>query len=178
MPYSDFIERLFLTPGTLSRLFPSDPREISRILQIREVQDGALMGDELPHDPSLVLILRSLLFYFFDALDDARWAIQSVEGDHAAYVRAMIHRRMGDMQSTKDLYARAGLHPAFHGMHRAAAQRSPQMAKQFNWDPYMFTLMCEQYKFGAQEEESELLFLQKIEFEHIFDYTWRQLQPR
>jgi hypothetical protein len=47
------------------------------------------------------------------------------------------------------------------------------MARQSNWDPYLFTGECEKAKFGA-ENVAELLALQRVEFDAAFDYTWRQ----
>lgn len=171
--YSDLIDRLLLTPDTLTRIFPTASREIERVLRVREADEAALLGGNTAKDARMVGCLRGLLFYLFDALTDAEASIRDLGGDNAAYISAMIHRRLGDIENAKNLYTRAGAHPAFYAMHREACERSPSMAKQFNWDPYVFVLMCEQYKFADNESEEELIFLQRVEFDHILDYTWR-----
>ena len=48
------------------------------------------------------------------------------------------------------------------------------MARQSNWDPYLFTGECEQARFGETESLKELATLQRLEFEALFDYCWRQ----
>ena len=48
------------------------------------------------------------------------------------------------------------------------------MAKQLNWDPYLFVGLCEQEKFGATQNRRTLSQLQRIEFDALFDYVWRQ----
>ena len=51
---------------------------------------------------------------------------------------------------------------------------SAVMARQSNWDPFLFTGECEQAHFGETESLPELITLQRAEFEVLFDYCWRQ----
>ena len=62
----------------------------------------------------------------------------------------------------------------FSELHRAASEHSAVMARQSNWDPYLFTGQCEQARFGADELAGEMAALQRVEFDSIFDYCWRQ----
>jgi hypothetical protein len=48
------------------------------------------------------------------------------------------------------------------------------MARQSSWDPYLFTGQCEQARFGDHELVKELAALQRVEFEVLFDYCWRE----
>ena len=51
---------------------------------------------------------------------------------------------------------------------------SSDIARQSNWDPYLFTGACEQARFGETEGLKELSRIQRLEFEILFDYCWRQ----
>ena len=118
--------------------------------------------------------MRGGLFYAIDALDDAHAFFQNAKGDLAAYWHGMMHRREGDFENARHWYRRAGALPCFATLHRAASEFSADMARQQNWDPYLFTGECEQARFGAEENVRELVRLQRVEFEGLFDYCWRQ----
>ena len=48
------------------------------------------------------------------------------------------------------------------------------MAKQSNWDSYLLVQLYEQYRFGDSDLEEELRRLQRVEFDQIFRFTYRQ----
>jgi hypothetical protein len=58
-------------------------------------------------------------------------------------------------------------------MHARAADVSPLMRRQLDWDPYAFVGQCEQARFGGDVNQKELVALQRIEFQVMFDYLWR-----
>jgi hypothetical protein len=99
--------------------------------------------------------------------------VQDLSGDVAAYWHGMIHRREGDFDNARYWFRRAGELPHFAALHREASAESAVVARQTNWDPYLFTMLCEQHKFGG-EDTDHLVELQRIEFQVTFNYTWRQ----
>lgn len=176
-PYSDLVTRLFLIPRQLERLFPTDPVEIEQIIRVRESDDTALTdGAEVSSNDGL-RIVRAGLFYYFDALDEAMATLPDPADLNGAYWRAMIFRRLGDIENAKTALRAVGEHPIYNYLHARVAEQSANMAKQMTWDPYLFVSMAEQNKYGDQDSVEELVFLQQTEFEVMFDYVWRATVP-
>ena len=83
--------------------------------------------------------MRAGLFYFHNALDDATSRRKRYEGDLAAYWHGMVHRREGDFDNARYWMRRAGEQPGFQEMQsRASDGGAPHMARQSNWDPFLF----------------------------------------
>jgi hypothetical protein len=47
------------------------------------------------------------------------------------------------------------------------------MGRQSNWDPYVLVGQCEQARFGGDVDQKELVALQRLEFDVMFDQLWR-----
>ena len=172
--YSDLIDRIFLQDGLLEKLTPSEPLNTTLLLRVRAADDAAVSGGKAVGDAKNFALVRGGLFYAIDALDEAHSFFQDAKGDLAAYWHGMLHRREGDFENARYWFRRAGVLPCFATLHRAASEFSADMARQQNWDPYLFTGECEQARFGAEENVRALVRLQRVEFDGLFDYCWRQ----
>ena len=172
--YGDFIDRLFIHEELLRKLIPSEPTNTELLLRVRAVEDAALSGGRTIGDPGSFELVRGALFYALDALNEAHAFFQDAPGGLGSYWHGMLHRREGDFDNARYWFRRAGELPCFGDLHRAASAFSADMAKQANWDPYLLTGECEQARFGAEESVAELVRLQRVEFDGVFDYTWRQ----
>lgn len=173
-PYPDLIERLLLQPGTLERLFPTewfDPVQVSRV---REATEAELTGGRLPKDPACVPLLRALLLYRFDAIDDAHRIVQDDASGPGAYLHGMIHRREGDLDNARYWFRRTGPLTFFGDLHRVASAVSPDAAKQSDWDPYLFVGLVEQARFGASDLLPMCVALQMAEFDVVLADVWRR----
>jgi hypothetical protein len=176
--YSDFIDRLLLNPGLLGKLMPAEPLDWELPGKIRDATDAVLSGGKEMEDPRMFTLVRGGLFYAADALDDAHRIFQEGPGDLASYWHGMVHRREGDFDNARYWFSRAGQLPIFDRMHGAAANLSSNMAKQSSWDAYLLTGMCEQAKFGDRDAIPECVRLQRVEFDAMLDYCWRQSRLR
>lgn len=172
--YSEFIDRILRTEKLLEKLTPSEPLDWDLPRRIREADDAALAGDQAIGAPAPFALVRGGLLYAVDALAPAHVIFQEAAGDLGAYWHGMLHRREGDFDNARYWFRRAGAPPFFAALHRVASGVSPDMARQSGWDPYLFTGQCEQARFGAEELVGEMVKLQRIEFDAIFDYCWRQ----
>jgi hypothetical protein len=172
--YSDFVDRLFRHEELLKKLTPSEAWSTDLILEIREADDATLAGGKAIGQPAHFGLVRGGLLYAVDAIHEAHTFFQDAKGDLGAYWHGMMHRREGDFDNARYWFRRAGALPCFAALHREASQFSADQAKQLSWDPYLFTGECEQARFGAEESVAELVRLQRVEFDGLFAYTWRQ----
>lgn len=176
--YSDFIDRLLLNPDLLGKLTPTEPVSWELPGKIRDATDEVLGGGKEIGDKKMFALVRGSLFYAVDALDDAHRIFQDDPGDLGSYWHGMMHRREGDFDNARYWFRRAGRLPIFDRMHGAAANLSANMAKQSSWDAYLLTGMCEQAKFGDTDAIPECRRLQRVEFDELLNYCWRQSRLR
>ncbi len=174
MRYSEFTDRLLSREDLLKILTPTDSLDRDLVRSLRESGDAVLAGEKILADAEMFAQVRGGLFYALDALPEAHAFFQESSGDTGAYWHGMLHRREGDFDNARYWFRRAGVLPFFSEMHRNATAHSAAMARQSNWDPYLFTGQCEQARFGADDIAGEMVALQRIEFDAIFDYCWRQ----
>jgi len=172
--YSDFVDRILREEGLFRKLVPTEPLDYELLLKLRATDDATISGQQAIGKPAMFTLVRGGLFYALDAIDEAHKIFQDSPGDLGSYWHGMMHRREGDFDNARYWFRRAGVLPFFGAMHHAASQISPVMARQSNWDPYLFTGECEQARHGETESLKELAGLQRVEFEVLFDYCWRK----
>lgn len=172
--YSDLVDRVFLQEKLLRKLIPTETSDLDLVLRIRAADDATLSGGKTPGNPATFALIRGALLYATDAIHEAHRIFQDAPGDLGSYWHGMMHRREGDFDNARYWFRRAGVLPFFNGLHRAASAHSSVMARQLNWDPYLFTGECEQARFGDTDSLKSLAALQRVEFEELFDYCWRQ----
>jgi len=172
--YSALVDQLTIRGDLLKKLHPTEPMDVKTILQIRQASDEDVAGKNPVQNQAMFTLVRAGLFYLYDAIDESHALIKDLSDDTSAYWHGMIHRREVDFENARYWFRRTGTHPTFSEMQSQASRHSAVMATQMNWDPYLFVGLCEQYKFGAVENHQELIQLQRVEFDVIFDYVWRK----
>ena len=170
--YSDLVDRLLEYGDLLLKLRPTEVADTAKLLRIRAADDATVCGGQAIVEPSMFALVRGGLLYAIDAIDESHVVVQGIDGDVSAYWHGMIHRREGDFDNARYWFRRAGALTFFGELHRRASQVASVFAAQSNWDPYLFTGLCEQDKFGDTEMRDQLVKLQRIEFDAIFDYVW------
>jgi len=171
--YSEFVDRIFLHDDLLRKLHPAEVFDHQLVARVRNADEAAVLGGEKAKNAAMFPLVRGGLFYALDALHDGHTLFQDAHDDLGSYWHGMMHRREADFDNARYWFRRAGTLPVFNAMQRASAEHSADMAKQPNWDPYLFTGQCEQARHGASELIPELLELQRVEFDVLFDYCWR-----
>lgn len=172
-PYSDFVERVLLFEDTLQRPLPDGPQDIEMILRIRAASDADLIGSAWLEDRSLIPLLRAGLFYFHDAVEESCRHAELPRGPLADYWRQMIYRRLGEFELARHYGRSAGELPPFQLMLRLVKDDCPAMARQANWDAYLVNSLTEQFRFGESDLLPQLRRLQRVEFTHLYRYTWK-----
>jgi len=172
--YAPFIDGLLSNTSLLKRLRPTELADPIAMIRVRESTDNQLTDGRAITSEKFFPLVRAALLYAVDALDESYRIASQITDDTAVYWCGMNHRREGDFFNARSCFRRVGTHPAFGLLHSAAADVSADMAKQWDWDPYLFVGMCEQEKFGDNKHSTELIKLQRIEFETMFDYVWRK----
>lgn len=172
--YSDFVDRIFRHDGLLKKLVPTEALDYPLLQQLRATDDATISDRKAIGKPQNFALVRGGLFYALDAIDEAHKIFQDSHSDLGSYWHGMMHRREGDFDNARYWFRRSGELPFFGELHGVASNYSADMARQSNWDPYLFTGECEQARFGETEGLKELVELQRLEFEVIFAYCWRQ----
>ena len=172
LKYSPFIDKLLSRSDVLQVLQPKEPLLWKLSDEYRGLSDADLANGRDILDPRQFLLIRGGILYALDELDDAHRIFQDETSAEGSYWHGMMHRREGDFDNARYWFRRAGRLPAFADMRDAAGGASPDMARQETWDPYLFTGLCEQARFGAQELVPECQKLQRAEFDVLFHRAW------
>jgi hypothetical protein len=169
-----FIDGILEDEDLLEKLCPTETGYVASLRAIRAATDEELTGGKTPADPEALTLVRAALLYAHDAIDEAHRIAQDGSSGAASYLHGMIHRREGDFDNARYWFRRSGRLGFFDDLHAATASISADMAKQENWDPYLFTGLCEQDEFGDHSRREVLVELQRREFDAFFDYVWRK----
>ena len=157
----------------LLRLVPSEPGHPDTLRQIRAAKEEELTGGAVLGHASYLPLIRAGLLYAYDAIDESHRIVKEIVTDEASYWHGMLHRREADFENARYWFRRTGRLGVFAEMHARAAGVSALMGRQTDWDPYVLVGQCEQARFGGDVNQKELVALQRIEFEVMFDYLWR-----
>jgi hypothetical protein len=170
--YSKFIDRLLHRADLLQELQPTEPLLWKLSDEFRGLSDADLADGKQIADARQFALARGGILYALDQLDDAHRIFQEESTSDGSYWHGMMHRREGDFDNARYWFRRAGHLPFFADLHETTRTASPAMARQETWDPYLFTGLCEQARFGARELVPECQRLQRAEFEAIFHRAW------
>jgi len=171
--YPPLVKELLAEEDLLTRLRPTEPGHPDLLRRIREATEQELTGGAVLADATYPRLVRAGLLYAYDAVGECHRIVQGLGTDEASYWHGMAHRREGDFENARYWYRRTGRLRVFPEMHARAAGVSTLMGRQPDWDPYVLVGQCEQARFGGDVDQKELVALQRIEFEVMFEALWR-----
>ena len=172
--YSDIVGAVLRDEDLLKKLRPTETSNVNLLLKIRSTSDADLAGGRAIANPPMLALVRAGLVYACDALTESHMIVQAIPGDEASYWHGMIHRREGDFENARYWFRRTGTLGVFDDIHRAASAVSSVVAAQPNWDPYLFTGLCEQEKYGDHDLRDTCVKLQAVEFRGMLENAWRK----
>ena len=170
---SPLANELLAEEDLLLRLRPTEPGSPDALRRIREAEESELTGGAVLADATYPRLIRAALLYAYDGIDESHRIVQELVSGYASYWHGMLHRREGDFENSRYWYRRTGRLGVFSEMHARASAVSPLMGRQDNWDPYLLVGQCEQARFGGDVDQKELVGLQKVEFDVMFEHLWR-----
>jgi hypothetical protein len=171
--YSPFANELLAEEDLLLRLVPTEPGHPDALRSIRDATEHDLTGGAVMADVTYPRLIRAGLLYAYDAIAESHRIVQDITSDEASYWHGMMHRREGDFENARYWFRRTGSLGVFPEMHARTPGVSILMARQADWDPYVLVGQCEQARFGGDVDQKELVGLQRIEFDVMFDHLWR-----
>ena len=132
-------------------------------------------------DPQMAAACRAGLWLRFNYLDEAHRISQDIETPEGSFWHGIVHRREGDFDNAKYWFRRAGAHPVYNSLCKAAAElaaasteaRSTTLAWRTAWDPIAFVDLCAAEVQGQTRRRTLCQEVQRREWELLFDYCWR-----
>ncbi|HVN03557.1 MAG TPA: hypothetical protein VMT86_04010, partial [Bryobacteraceae bacterium] len=104
------------------------------------------------------------LYVYYSCFDEAHTIAQDIPTAEGSYWHAIVHRQEPDAGNSAYWFRRAGTHPIFPALARAAGHTGA-------WDPFAFIEQCEQARCKpGSEAESRARAVQLIEWQLLFDY--------
>ncbi|QDU61853.1 hypothetical protein Pan216_27180 [Planctomycetes bacterium Pan216] len=123
------------------------------------------------------------LWLLHDFLEESHTISQQIGNATGSFWHGIMHRREGDFGNSKYWFRRVGHHPVFVALARetTALTRSQNdlpaeaeyLTEQSDWDPYRFVDLCEQFVGSGTQDETFLQHLQMLEWQLLFDDSYR-----
>ena len=181
--YSGVIQECFggIDDGQrLMPLAPKRPLEHVGLETLRAASDEDLMGGEEVEAPEFVDCVRSAAFLYFSALEESHRISQGIGSATGSFLHGIMHRQEPDYSNSKYWFRRVGKHELYPSLREEAARlllTDPKLIASIRsrseWDPFWFVDLCEQAARDTELEE-DLLQIQRLEWQLIFDYCYRR----
>ena len=162
-------------------LAPESPVRGEGLDLLRATPTEALFEGDTPASGPFADCVRSALFLYYSALDDSHTISQSIESPTGSFLHGVMHRQERDYSNAKYWFRRVGEHELFPTLREdalrvsfktSAAKDALQSRKR--WDPLWFVDECERGAKAGGAAEKDLLELQRLEWELLFDYCYRR----
>lgn len=162
-------------------LAPSGPERGAGLEMLRATPADAMFEDDTPSSEPFAACVRSALFLYYSALDESHTISQDISSGTGSFLHGVMHRQEPDYSNARYWFRRAGEHELFPTLREDAlrlplqsAEVQSQIQQRKRWDPMWFVDACER---GVREGgvfERDLIELQRLEWELLFDYSYRR----
>lgn len=133
-------------------------------------------------NPEMAQACLAGIWLYHNFLDESHRISQNISNTTGSYWHGIMHRREPDASNSAYWFRRVGTHPIFIDLHTLTQEKaSPpkcaaakQMQQMSRWDPYLFINLCEEYRDSGTDDEMLLRGVQLLEWELLFDYSYRQ----
>jgi len=168
-----FLERIRKEVPALA-LCPRNHGPTDWAAELGKLGDEGLVGSEVI-DRMMVDAVRSGLLLRADLLDPSHEVSQGIETTTGSYWHGIMHRREGDFSNSKYWFHRVGRHALFPTLAKntltLTSHETRDLARDGNWDPFLFVDLCESRHSGTRDRlAEELEALQEVEIDELLAY--------
>lgn len=162
-------------------LAPSGPARGEGLELLRSTPPEALFEGETPASGPFAECVRSALYLYYSALDESHTISQDIHSTTGSFLHGIMHRQEPDYSNAKYWFRRVGEHELFPTLREDALRLSLKTEEvrsaiqgRKRWDSMWFVDECERGVKAGGALESDLLELQRLEWELLFDYCYRR----
>jgi hypothetical protein len=175
--YSEAVRDL-LAEDRLMALGPGDPNEPQRA-RLESLTLDRLFPPAAVRQVEFARACLAGLWLYHDFLDESHNLSQSIHTAEGSYWHGILHRREPDYANAAYWFRRVGRHPIFEPLCREAAQLDAPppaafLTRQTRWDPFAFIDLCEASADEAADCHALCRQVQRLEWELLFDWCYRQ----
>ncbi|HVU85867.1 MAG TPA: hypothetical protein VHD36_01000 [Pirellulales bacterium] len=171
-----------IASADLNELGPGKPDQ-SRRAALAALSPEQILAPHAVRDESMAEGCLAGLWLLYDFLDESHTISQSLDTLEGSYWHGIMHRREPDYENAKYWFRRVPAH-AIHGELMAGARELAvaadlDHAAQFlstgeNWDAFRFVDLCRAAAAGRSSSASLCRQVQRLEWQLLFAYCWRQ----
>jgi len=160
----------------LMPLAPTGPANGAGLARLREASHSDILNGQETSSRAFADCARSALYLYFSALDESHTISQDISSATGSLLHGIMHRQEPDYSNAKYWFRRTGEHELYPTLREEALRLrlrdeglQQEMRERPRWDPLWFVDCCE-----AGRAESDLLEIQRLEWQLIFDYSYRK----
>lgn len=184
--YGPAVQSILSEAISQSQLMPLAPRQAvdgPALTAIRAASASDLFdGDSLASE-EFAACVRSALLLYFSALDESHTLSQGIKSATGSYLHGIMHRQEPDYPNSRYWFRRVGRHELFPTL-LAEAQRlriidhkiETELASMKEWNPEWLIDHCERtvQSGDTNAAANDLIAIQNLEWQLVFDYSYRR----
>lgn len=162
-------------------LAPTGPATGPGLDRLRRTSVEELFDNEPIASVEFGACVRSAMFLYFSALDESHTISQGIGTPTGSFLHGIMHRQEPDYSNAKYWVRRTGAHELYPTLRedvmrlRLKSNLLPEAVKRSSqWDAIWFVDQVERAVGGDELLESDLMEIQRLEWDLLFDYCYRR----